>query len=233
MASKQTWVGVGALCAAIILGATAYVGLAQPQTKASDNAVPMGKGFDFYVLALSWSPTYCQDARTRARDTVQCAGPRPFAFVVHGLWPQFERGFPRACRTTQSRPTDTAVSAMLDIMPSPRLVAHQWENHGSCSGLNARDYLAVTRAARDAIVVPPQFTSSGQWQRVSAGEVEAAFIAANQGLQQDGIAVSRRGNLLSEVRICLSLDLKPRACAEVDDRGASDDTRLSLPPSRG
>ena len=52
--------------------------------------------FDYYVLALSWSPSYCQAAQERAPNRApdqQCSG-RPFSFVVHGLWPQYERGFP-------------------------------------------------------------------------------------------------------------------------------------------
>ncbi len=49
--------------------------------------------FDFYVLALSWSPSYCEAAQERApRQTTdqRCAG-RPFSFGVHGLWPQYEQ----------------------------------------------------------------------------------------------------------------------------------------------
>ena len=53
--------------------------------------------FDFYVLSLSWSPSFCEAASERGRSgrsqDVQCGG-RPFSFVVHGLWPQYERGFP-------------------------------------------------------------------------------------------------------------------------------------------
>ena len=53
--------------------------------------------FDFYVLALSWSPSFCEAASERGNSSrgiqTQCAG-RPFSFVVHGLWPQYDRGFP-------------------------------------------------------------------------------------------------------------------------------------------
>src|SRR6188768_4245397 len=53
--------------------------------------------FDFYVLALSWSPSYCEQAGDRKSAQQQC-GARPFSFVVHGLWPQYERGFPEFCQ---------------------------------------------------------------------------------------------------------------------------------------
>jgi ribonuclease I len=52
--------------------------------------------FDFYVLALSWSPSYCEAAAERSAGRApagQC-GERPYSFVVHGLWPQYEKGFP-------------------------------------------------------------------------------------------------------------------------------------------
>jgi ribonuclease T2 len=226
-----------ALAAVVALGATAtyfVVGSAPTavlQMRSPD--LPKGKGFDFYVLALSWSPTYCDDSRARTRDTQQCAAPRPFAFVVHGLWPQFERGFPGACQTQFPRPTATQIAAMLDIMPSERLVQHEWEQHGSCSGLSSRDYLSLTRAAYERVGIPIEFQRATQWQRISAGEVEAAFLESNPGLTSEGISVTRRGNLLSEVRICLTLDLKPRRCEEVDRDGAAAQTRLSMPPARG
>lgn len=235
---KQFGVSIAALVGVAALGS--YFVLAGPrpltgaaQANAAEPLIPRGKGFDFYVLALSWSPTYCQDRQARSRDAVQCSGPRPFAFVVHGLWPQFERSYPRACQTNQRRPSQNEARAMLDIMPSERLVQHEWDNHGACSGLSASDYLTVLRQASRAVQVPVTYASASVWRRVSAGEVEDAFSAINPALRSTGIAVVRRGNNLSEVRICLTLDLKPRACPEVDQDGVSDTTRLSLPPSRG
>ena len=195
--------------------------------------LPSGQGFDFYVLALSWSPSYCQDSRARSRDTQQCNGPRPFGFVVHGLWPQFERGYPKACQTRFRGPSDEDTRAMLDIMPSQRLVQHQWEQHGACSGLSVKDYLTVTRAAFEAVAIPTEFQSATQWQRQSAGDIEAAFIRANPAFSKAGIAVSRRGNLLSDVRMCFNRALVPRACGEVDAGGSPAQTRVTLPPSRG
>src|SRR6476469_4564070 len=48
--------------------------------------------FDFYVLSLSWSPSFCATAAERGNGrgpTPQC-GPRHYSFVVHGLWPQYD-----------------------------------------------------------------------------------------------------------------------------------------------
>ena len=122
---------------------------------------------------------------------------------------------------------------MLDIMPSARLVQHQWDNHGACSGLSSQDYLTLVRAAAARVRIPDTYMSAPDWRRVTAGDVEAAFVAANAGLDDTGIAIAQRGKNLSEVRICLTLDLAPRACPEVDQQGVNPQTRLSLPPARG
>ena len=223
--------GIAALGALFVLGGP--IGVYSSTTRPAYNApIPRGTGFDFYILALSWSPTYCQDSQAAKRDVTQCAGPRPFAFVVHGLWPQFEAGYPRACQTPQRRPSPELARTMLDIMPSERLVQHQWEKHGSCSGLSAPDYFSVVRSAAGSVIIPSNYASAPDWRRVSAGNVEAAFIAANPAILSDGVAVARRGNNLSEVRVCLTLDLEPRSCPEVDQDGVSDQTRLAMPPSR-
>jgi ribonuclease T2 len=186
--------------------------------------------FDFYVLSLSWSPTYCQD-RGRS-DRIQCGGPRPFAFVVHGLWPQYERGSPRNCDVgPRSGLPRRLVDGMLDIMPSPNLVRHQWRAHGSCSGLDPVDFFALTRAANEAVRIPDRFVDVSDYLTVSPNEVEAAFIAANPGLRRDGIAVSCDARRLKEVRICMTRDLRFRACAEVD-RKSCRTNRLTMPPVR-
>src|SRR6201985_1457852 len=81
--------------------------------------------FDFYVLSLSWSPSYCAANAERPfrRPDPQC-GPRPYSFVVHGMWPQYDRGFPEFCQVPAPRLSRNIVGAMLDLMPSPRLIYH-------------------------------------------------------------------------------------------------------------
>ncbi|WP_266346758.1 ribonuclease T2 family protein [Kaistia dalseonensis] len=185
--------------------------------------------FDFYVLSLSWSPTYCQDQGRM--DRVQCGG-RPFAFVVHGLWPQYERGYPRDCPSNLQNfvPRDT-VARMLDIMPSPSLIRHEWQQHGTCTGLSQPAYFELVRRAKAAITIPETFVDPTDYLDVSPASVEGAFIAANPGLRKDGIAVACDSRRLKEVRICLTRDLRFRSCPEVD-RGACRRDRLVMPPVR-
>lgn len=185
---------------------------------AAESAHTAGK-FDFYVLALSWSPSWCASGGDRAETSVQCSGPKPFGFVVHGLWPQYERGFPESCAVSVPGPGRGEVDAMLDLMPSPGLVRHQWRKHGTCSGLAASDFFKAVRTAAGRVTIPPAFTSPQAAAMVSPDAVEAAFIAANPGLPADAIAVTCDKRRLREVRVCLDRDLKGfRACGEVDRR---------------
>ncbi len=94
--------------------------------------------FDFYVLSLSWSPTYC--ATNSRPDPAECDTPR--GFIVHGLWPQYERGYPSDCPSNMPRRVSQAtVDGLSDIMPGGGLVNHEWQKHGVCSGLNQVDLL--------------------------------------------------------------------------------------------
>jgi len=105
--------------------------------------------FDYYILSLSWSPSFCETATGNARRQ-QC-GPRPFSFVVHGLWPQYERGFPESCQVPPPRLDRNIMRGMLDLMPAPGLVFHEWDQHGTCSGLPPREYFDLVRRGREKV----------------------------------------------------------------------------------
>ncbi|WP_245499588.1 ribonuclease T2 [Tepidamorphus gemmatus] len=186
--------------------------------------------FDYYVLALSWSPSYCEAEATTA-DRLQCGGERPYHFVVHGLWPQYHRGWPEFCRSGQLAVPEQTVRNMLDIMPSPDLVRHQWQKHGTCSGLSAESYFALVRRARERIAIPPAFQSIDRHVMVAPQDVENAFRTANPGLPADAIAVTCDHRRLREVRICLDRTLRYAACPAVDSRACRLD-RAVMPPVR-
>ena len=185
--------------------------------------------FDFWVLSLSWSPSFCE-ATGRARGDAQCA--RPFAFVVHGLWPQYERGYPSDCPTRAAEPTRAEVDAVLDVMPSPGLVRHEWRKHGTCSGLTAASYLKIIRKLFEKIAIPAEFQAPDQGRMVSTRDVEAAFMTANKGLDAGEISILCDARRLQEVRICLKKDLSAfTSCPEVERRDCRAD-RLYMPAVR-
>jgi ribonuclease T2 len=192
--------------------------------------VPLGSGFDFYVLSLSWSPSWCIENDPSGR-TEQCDPGNSHGFIVHGLWPQNEQGYPEFCRTREpDRVPETLGRTLFDIMPSMGLIGHEWRKHGSCSGLSQKDYFAVIRAARQRVAIPPALQSVASHQRTSAADIETALTTANPGLRTDAMAVTCAAGRVDEVRICLNKDLSFRACGEIDRAGCKVKS-LSLPPT--
>jgi ribonuclease T2 len=217
---------VGLLMAAAL---TALAGTASAQDRRQNEP---GQ-FDFYVLSLSWSPSYCEEASERGnegRSQAQCGG-RPFSFVVHGLWPQYEHGFPEYCDRDSWLDRDI-MRSMLDLMPAPGLIFNEWKKHGTCAGLGPRPYFETIRKARAAVKIPPEFLNLSEPKTIAPSEIEDDFVKANPGLSTSSMAVICNRNRLSEVRICMSKDLQFRACEEIDRRGCRRDQVL-MPPMRG
>src|SRR5499427_10749859 len=130
--------------------------------------------FDFYVLSLSWSPSFCEASGERGTPPQDQCGPRPYSFVVHGLWPQYERGFPEYCIVPAPRLNRNIVSAMLDLMPAPALIFHEWDRHGVCSGLSAGAYFETIRKARAVVKIPPQYLDLSSALTVTPEEIGRA-----------------------------------------------------------
>lgn len=199
-----------------IANAAPYVAPNEVQTAPIPRApisVPQGSGFDFYVLSLSWSPAYCGLKGSQA-DPAQCNAPKPYRFIVHGLWPQNERGFPDSCGSG-GYPSRDEIRSISDITPSAGLIRHEWEKHGSCSGLSPAGYFTVMRLASQKVAIPAQFSGASRFA-LTPQAVETTFIRVNPGLSTGGITTSCDGGLLTEVRICLSKSLEFRNCPEVD-----------------
>lgn len=174
--------------------------------------------FSFYVLSLSWSPSFCaglaESAPERAPPASEC-GTHAYSFIVHGLWPQYESGFPEDCQVPAPRLNRAIALSMLDLMPSPALVFSEWDRHGTCSGLSPRNYFDTVRKARALVTIPAQYSDLQQPLDISPAAVEDAFVKANPGLSRGDIAIGCDAKRLTDVRLCLSKDLKFRACPEV------------------
>ena len=202
------------------------------RASAQDRRQNQAGQFDFYVLALSWSPSFCEATSERGRDGGEQCGLRPYSFVVHGLWPQYERGFPEFCQVPAPRLDRNIVSSMLDLMPAPRLIFNEWDKHGTCSGLSPRAYFDTIRKARAVIKIPQEYLDLKTQKMVTPDEVETAFVKANPGLKPTAIAVTCDSRRLSEVRLCVNKDFSFRDCPEIDRRACRRD-RLVMPPVRG
>jgi len=219
-----------------LIAAAALLSLATAGTASAQDRRQNAPGeFDFYVLSLSWSPSFCEAASERGNSgnsqQAQCGG-RPFSFVVHGLWPQYENGFPNYCQRPSPRLDRNIMTSMLDLMPAPGLIFSEWDKHGTCSGLGQRAYFEAIRKARAAVKIPPEYLELSAPKTVAPAEIEDAFIKVNPGLSASAIAVTCDRTRLSEVRICLSKDLQFRACEEIDRRACRRE-QVVMPPLRG
>lgn len=165
--------------------------------------------FDYYLLALSWSPEFCYSHR----DKPECQSGH-HGFVLHGLWPQYADGYPENCSTA---PGLSNPSEMADFMPDAGLVAHEWSTHGTCSGLDAESYFKLLRRAFTSVKVPQRFAASQENFSISPQEVKDEFVRSNPGLSADEMTVSCGNNYLTAVSLCLTKDLKPTACQKVRD----------------
>jgi ribonuclease T2 len=200
------------------------------ETSTASAKVPLGTGFDFYVLSLSWSPSYCE-AEGKDANRQQCSAGRPYAFVVHGLWPQFERGYPENCGGKREVDRER-LRGLYDIIPSAGLIRHEWRTHGTCSGLSQEEYFRVVRQARERVVIPPEFRRLEDYRSLAPGAAEASFLKANPGLEPEDMAVTCDNRFLREVHICMTKQLEFRACPEVDRRACRAD-KVVMPPVRG
>ncbi len=204
-----------ALVLPLLIGLTAAL-QAQPRNQRGGEP----GAFDFYVLALSWSPGFCELDGERERNREQCGEGAGLGFVVHGLWPQHEQGYPSECGPAGRTPSRIALDQAKGLFPSEGLARHQWRKHGTCSGSSPSDYFADTRRAREKIIIPPALANPKREQNWTAIDLERAFVDANPGLRTDMMSVACRRGVLQEVRICLSKDLRSfQTCQEVDRSG--------------
>lgn len=164
--------------------------------------------FDYYLLSLSWSPTYCV---VHPDDHYECQG-RGFGFVLHGLWPQYnDGGYPQSCQSNVGLDRE-AEAVGRTLYPSPSLMAHEWQQHGSCSGLDPTGFFRTADKAMAVVRLPAILEAPRSDQHLTVAQILDAFQAANPALPPHAMAVGCSRAELSEVRVCLTRNLQPRPC---------------------
>lgn len=228
------------------LVAALSIGLAMPAS--AQRAGPDGSGdprsrgvagqFDYYLLSLSWSPSYCASLQRDGYDP-QChrRDGKRYSFVLHGLWPQNDRGWPQFCQSADRGFVPRPVAdRMLDIMPSDKLVFHQYRKHGTCSGLGVDGYFDLSRELFNKVKIPRRYINLADERLfVSPSDLVNEFVAANPGLKPDQIAIEcgGPGNRLKEVRICFTRDGQFRTCGRNEDqRRLCSAPSMYVPPVR-
>lgn len=182
---------------------------------------PQSGVFDYFVLALSWSPTFCASDAGR-NDSSQCSPGRRFAFVVHGLWPQYLSGWPENCETSEGWVTQENIDAMMPVMPSKKLIIHEWKKHGTCAGVSQADYFRATRLLFEKVKIPARYLSPTADVITTPEQLVTDFVKTNRNLSADMLSVqcgnARDRARLSELRVCLDKRGSFAACGENESR---------------
>jgi ribonuclease T2 len=178
-----------------------------------------------YLLALYWSPEACRAGIPESNKTIQCDN-NSFGFTVHGLWPNGpDKVHPRYCKPSPPM-SATTVLANLCMTPSPWLLQHEWQAHGTCQWDTPEAYFKTAREVRERLNVPD--LKPGPSGTLTAGEIRKSFLKRNRGMTAEGLNVRVKDGRLTEVWVCLDLKFKLAACR--GGNGAPDDATVKVTP---
>ena len=132
-----------------------------------DDAIGQNKNapVDYYMLALSWSPAFCEKQRAQYGNNLpdsaqyQCSTKNQFGWVVHGLWPQNANArsvtdHPRFCKGDLAPLPVETLEPYLSISPGAKLLQGEWEKHGSCAFDSAEAYFKQEKALFESLSLP-------------------------------------------------------------------------------
>lgn len=196
--------------------------------------------FDYYTLALSWQPAFCETKSQKPECTSQENGRFDATnFVLHGLWPNQNNDPSHSfayCEQPQTiintdknrnwcslpaLPLSADVESDLNIfMPGAEscLDHHEWYKHGTCAGMSADAYFALSNGlvASFAQTEFNQYIASHIGNELSRTDVLNRFEAEFGPGSDDYLSLrcDKVGgvSLLSEIRLTLNQDL-----AELDN----------------
>jgi ribonuclease T2 len=185
----------------------------QPQNQSQTqqaNTIPAATGpqnFDYYLLNLSWSPEFCHSHQTAP----ECA--QHLTFVLHGLWPQNNSGpYVENCSNAPG-PQDPAQYS--DIYPDPGLLRHEWQTHGTCSGLAPDAFFNLARQAVHSVAIPTELTSLDHQISMPPADILNLFAKSNPSFPPDSVALSCGNNYLTAIEVCMTKTLQPTSCTNL------------------
>lgn len=169
--------------------------------------------FDYYLLTLSWSPEFC---KTHPTDKVQCGPGLTKGFVVHGLWPQYNKGYPQYCVKPAPAVPQAAVDIAVKGNPSASLFTdHEWPKHGTCATTDPVKYAEDGLSGYQAFAVPARLQTHNAPGQMPLADFKALLLQANPTLSDGSLKVQcDRSGALQEIRICLDKGLKPQTCTD-------------------
>jgi ribonuclease T2 len=175
-----------------------------PRPAASTTPSDASQPFDFYLLNLSWSPEFCS---THPAAT-ECA--QHPSVVLHGLWPQNNSGpYPQHCTNA---PGPRNPSAYSDLYPDAGLLRHEWQTHGTCSGLAPDAFFNLARQALHSVAIPAELTSLDHQISMPPVAILDLVSKSNPSFPRDSLALSCGNNYLTAIEVCMSKTLQPISC---------------------
>ena len=190
---------------------------------------PKNPAFGLYVLALSWSPNFCCSHSKTDQCDAMAGSFAATHLTLHGLWPnyndeqekQFHAAYPQFCgdfkRCKNSRdrscsPDPSSIPAdMKKLGPgyvgdNYFLANHEWPKHGSCSGLDAKQYF---QAAVDSMKKRPNEGTPDALRNAVGKSISLTELQNSFGIPATSVMLSCDSNCrLEQVELCLGRDEK-------------------------
>ncbi len=167
--------------------------------------------FDYYILALSWNSGWCEIEGAR-KNAPQCLAEKRAGFVLHGLWPQYDHGWPEYCKTSKPNPPRNVTGEMAKLYGSSGAAWHQWDKHGRCTGLDYEAYYEKSGDLVEKFAAPEIFLEIDEPLKIAPEVIEGAMEQSYPELQGDEMAVICRKGIFQEIRICLDKKFEPTNC---------------------
>ncbi|GAC1336881.1 MAG: hypothetical protein NVSMB18_00840 [Acetobacteraceae bacterium] len=198
-------------------------------TPARAQGDPRAGGFDYFLLSLSVAPSFCalssRNASIEECRQLTAAEFQQTPLTIHGLWPNRARlssnRQPQNCPGPDLVLSDGLQAQLRRYMPGgPRLEQHEWEKHGTCSGLDPEQYFAAAAqwAATANDTIGAAMLAQGSTVRIDP--LLQAVAARDKALAAAVVVSCRfpRGNreaLVEEIRVVLSKDFRPLPAGSV------------------
>jgi len=195
----------------------------QWQNSRQGNTPAAGTSFDFYLMAYSLHPAFCENGNARRREcqrlTAADNARRPIS--IHGLWPENDRSgsYPHDCAGPRLSLSSELRAELDQWMPGTAsgLQQHEWRKHGTCSGLDASRYFRLSiDFTRDVNAALGRALLAHTERQVAAAELRTAANAYRAGFGDTltfhcqnlkGADPVKRGRpYLFEIRQCIDDD---------------------------
>ncbi|KAH7306431.1 hypothetical protein KP509_22G011400 [Ceratopteris richardii] len=174
--------------------------------------------FDFFYFVQQWPGSYCD---LKQKCCYPVTGKPAADFSIHGLWPNYNDGsYPSNC--AGSSYDSTGISDLKDQLqrywdtlscPSgdgDKFWSHEWEKHGTCSGLDQRAYFESVLRLRNSIDLLSALQSSGIEADGGTYTLEAIEKALTQAIgHKPGLECNRDVDgqrQLYQVYVCIDTD---------------------------